>query len=54
MGYDDTNIRVFNVRNARMDTMYKGHEDAILDIVYDPNNKSLVSCSSDKTFRIWQ
>lgn len=38
----------------RMDTMYKGHEDSVLDIIYDPNNKSLVSCSTDNSFRIWQ
>jgi WD40 repeat protein len=38
----------------RMDTMYKGHDDAVLDLIYDPNNKSLVSSSADKSFRIWQ
>ena len=53
-GYDDSNIRVFNSRNLRMDTIYKGHEDSVLDIIYDPNNKSLLSCSADKSFRIWQ
>lgn len=53
-GYDDSQIRIFNTRNLKYDTKYPGHEDAILDLVYDPNNKFLVSCSADKTFRIWQ
>lgn len=53
VGFDDSNIRIFNTRNQKMDTIYKGHEEPILDIVYDPNNKAMVSCSADKTFRIW-
>jgi len=54
VGYDDSNIRVFNTQSIRMETMFKGHEDGILDLVFDPNNKSLVSASADRTFRIWQ
>jgi WD40 repeat protein len=54
VGFDDTNIRIFNTKNLRMDTIYKGHEEAVLDVIYDPNNKALVSCGADKTFRIWQ
>lgn len=54
VGYEDSNIRLFNVKNLRMDTIYKGHEDAVLELMFDPNNKSLISTSADKTFRIWQ
>jgi WD40 repeat protein len=54
VGYDDSNIRVFNAQNFRMETIFKGHEDGVLDLIFDPNNKSLISTSSDKTFRIWQ
>ncbi len=54
VGYDDSNIRVFNAQNVRMETIFKGHEDGVLDLIFDPNNKSLITASSDKTFRIWQ
>jgi WD40 repeat protein len=54
VGYDDSNIRIFNTKSLKQETIYKGHDDAILDILYDPNNKALVSCGADKTFRIWQ
>ena len=37
-----------------MDTVYKGHDDAILDITYDPYNKALVTCGADNTFKIWK
>jgi len=38
----------------KVTTMYKGHDGPILDLIYDANNKALVSCSSDKSFRIWK
>lgn len=54
VGYDDSNIRVFNAQNVRMETIFKGHEDGVLDLMFDPNNKSLITTSADKTFRVWQ
>ena len=53
VGYDDSNIRLF-VNGNKSETMFKGHEDGVLDLMYDPNNASLLSCSSDRTFKIWQ
>jgi WD40 repeat protein len=53
VGYDDSNIRLF-VNGSKSETMFKGHEDGVLDLMYDPNNASLLSCSSDRTFKIWQ
>lgn len=53
VGYDDSNIRIF-LNGNKFDTTYKGHEDAVLDFMYDPNNSSLISTSADRTFKIWQ
>ena len=53
VGYDDSNIRIFS-GIKKSDAMYKGHEDAVLDLLYDPNNASLLSCGADRTFKIWQ
>ena len=36
-----------------MSTTYK-HEDAVLDLMFDIKNKTLLSTSADKSFRIWQ
>ncbi len=54
VGFDDGNIRLFNQKSMKMDKVHKGHDDSILDLVYDASNAYLVSCSSDKTFRIWK
>lgn len=54
VGFDDSNIRIVNSKTGKVDTVYKGHEEAVLDLMYDPNNMALISCSGDKTFRIWQ
>ena len=53
VGYDDSNIRLFKT-GQKYGTMFKGHDDAVLDIMYDPNNVLLISASADRTFKIWQ
>ena len=53
VGYDDSNIRLFKT-GQKYETMFKGHDDAVLDIMYDPNNVLLISASADRTFKIWQ
>jgi WD40 repeat protein len=54
VGFDDGNIRLFNQKTMKMDKIHKGHEDSILDLVYDASNTYLVSASVDKTYRIWK
>lgn len=54
IGYEDAVIRVLNIKTGSMDTEYRGHEDSVLDLKFDLKNKSLISTSADKTFRIWQ
>ena len=53
VGYDDSNIRLFKT-GEKYETMFKGHDDAVLDLMYDPNNVLLISASSDRSFKIWQ
>ena len=53
VGYDDSNIRLFKT-GQKYETMFKGHDDAVLDLMYDPNNVLLISASTDRTFKIWQ
>jgi WD40 repeat protein len=54
VGYDDTNIRIFNPKTMKMETIYQGHGGAVLDLVYDVNNLTLVSASEDRSFKIWK
>ena len=53
VGYDDSNIRLFKTCQ-KYETIFKGHDDAVLDLMYDPNNVLLISASADRTFKIWQ
>ena len=53
VGYDESNIRLFKT-GQKYETMFKGHDDAVLDLMYDPNNVLLISASADRTFKIWQ
>ena len=53
VGYDDSNIRLFKT-GQKYETMFKGHDDAVLDLMYDPNNVLLISASADRSFKIWQ
>ena len=53
VGYDDSNIRLFKT-GQKYETMFKGHDDAVLDLMYDPNNVLFISASADRTFKIWQ
>ncbi len=34
-------------------TSLRGHGDEVLDLVFSPSGKHLVSCSSDRTIRTW-
>jgi WD40 repeat protein len=54
VGYDDTNIRIFNPKTMKMETVYQGHSGAVLDLQYDINNLTLVSASEDKSFKVWK
>lgn len=54
VGYEDSIIRIFNTKTGKKETEYRGHEDSILDVKFDHKGKSLISCSADKSFRIWQ
>ena len=54
VGYDNGDLRMLNVKNIQnTDIACPGNEDAVLDVIFDTDNKALVSCGADKTFRIF-
>jgi WD40 repeat protein len=46
-------IRVYNLTNNQVAKTFDGHGDVVNVIAISPNNKLLLSGSSDKTARIW-
>ena len=50
---DDCTIRVVDLKEFSVISELKGHEDSVQDIVFDPFNKQIISCSSDLSFRTW-
>jgi hypothetical protein len=55
IGYDSGLIIQMNIKNLKnnKEAELKGNDDAVLDMVFDSENKSLITCGSDKTFRIF-
>ncbi|KZT39327.1 WD40 repeat-like protein [Sistotremastrum suecicum HHB10207 ss-3] len=53
-GSTDGSIHRFSLSaNARSLRPLRGHEGVISDLAISPNGKHLVSCSEDKTIRLW-
>lgn len=54
---DEGVIKLFNDQTSKEkkpEAILSGHEDAVQDAIFDYNSKMLISCSADKSFRIWQ
>src|SRR5690606_26014970 len=47
-------IQIWNTENWEMLTLLEGHEARITDISFSPNQRVLVSTSSDGSVRFWQ
>jgi WD40 repeat protein len=50
---DDGNIKIINDNTQKIEATLKGHEDAVLDILFDYNSKAIISSSADFSFRVW-
>eukprot|EP00835_Amoeboradix_gromovi_P003605 NODE_246_length_12992_cov_0.264407.p2 type:complete len:463 gc:universal NODE_246_length_12992_cov_0.264407:2562-1174(-) len=51
---EDGNSYLFDIRNLkRASNIYKGHVNAVLDIDFCPTGKEVVTCSYDKSIRIF-
>lgn len=54
LGTANKEIKIYNESLDRLESTLKGHEDAVLDVVFDTKQKVLYSCGADCTFRVWQ
>lgn len=50
---EDCTVRVVNLKDFNDVIELKGHEDSVQDIVFDPFNKQIISCSADLSFKTW-
>lgn len=50
----DTSVIVFNSETNKIVHTLNGHSRRVNDVVYHPSGEVLVSCSQDKTARIWR
>jgi WD40 repeat protein len=52
---EDTTIKIFDMTTGEKTNELKGHEDAVLDLVWDNSKEGLlISASSDCSFKLWQ
>ena len=52
---EDGTIKIFNTSSREREQELKGHEDAVLDLVWDnAPDGCLISSGADCQFRIWQ
>ena len=51
---EDTSIKIFDMTTGEKTNELKGHEDAVLDLVWDNSKEGLlISASSDCSFKLW-
>jgi WD40 repeat protein len=51
---EDTTIKIFDMTTGEKTNELKGHEDAVLDLVWDNSKEGLlISASSDCSFKLW-
>jgi WD40 repeat protein len=52
-GGDDMSINLWS-DELQLKKSLTGHEDAVLDVLFDYNNKYIISSGNDDTFRLWK
>merc|ERR1712079_775796 len=53
-GSNDKILRIFDLEQPSEPIIkFEGHTGGIKQVMYTPDNKQLISCSDDKTVRVW-
>ena len=52
-GNGETSLRVWKVATGELQSVPRGHREAVLSLAFAPNGKTLASSSSDGTIRLW-
>lgn len=51
---DDNSIRIWDIKTGKCSKVLEGHTSQVNYALYSPNEKCIISASSDKTIRIWE
>lgn len=54
VGCSDAEIKIINIEKGEIQSVLKAHEDAVNGVVYNQDNNTLYSISSDGTIRVWK
>ncbi len=54
VGCSDAEIKMVNIDKGEIVNVLKAHEDAVNGVVFNQDNNSLYSISSDGTIRTWK
>jgi sperm-associated antigen 16 protein len=52
-GTDEGLVKLFNTQTNNLELTLKGHEDAVQDVAFDINSKSMITTGSDCSFIVW-
>ena len=50
---DDATVEILN-NKGKIITTLKGHKDKIFNVIFSPDNKTIITESRDKTIKLWQ
>ena len=55
-GDEDGTVRLWDLATGRKLRTFRGHRDSLLQIVFSPDSKTLITCSTfpDSTAKVWQ
>lgn len=53
-GYNDGYIAVWNVQTGRLSYGWKGHEHTVTQMLFDPQQRTLISAGHDGKVKLWQ
>ena len=54
MGSIDSSIRLLDIKTGKELHRFQGHTGTVWKVTYSSDGKTALSCSEDKTVRLWQ
>jgi guanine nucleotide-binding protein subunit beta-2-like 1 protein len=49
----DKTLRLWDIASGKTTRRFVGHTNDVLSVAFSPDNRQIVSCSRDKTIKLW-